>query len=983
MQSFWFWKNWSLDYRVSWFGLAGFFLISFFFLWYGYLMGPSNVIEWEVFQHQVTRESTNHTFEVGNFEFSVPIESYLTFGYFNGSPVHPNTIASYFFIFGLAICTLVLLCIITTLDRFLFFVGIGLFVLFMVTLRLEVIRLFGISGRVIPIIIIGIFVLVSFYFHTIRSSTPFLLRLLVFIGITSIIGLIVYFFAGVPYPFLHLATSGYLAAIVLSVVFILMIAHEIMASFVYVTSSGTSSSKSLRHFFIISVIYLINLVLTYMHEVRIIDWNFIFIDLYLLVSISAVLGIWGFKHREVLYENITPFYPFGAFLIISLATITFLTTGMLLGNHNDAALKIIRDVIIFSHLGYGVIFFVYIISNFIIMMAENLSAYKVLYRPSRMPYFTFRFAGLIATMAFIFYSNWHSYVYNGMSGFYNHLGDLYQLMDKKMLAEAYYQQGRSNGFQNNRSNYSLGLIESHKNEFKKAHFHYELANAKRPTTYSLANDGNLFIIEGRYFEGITSLAKAVSRFPESGVLQNNLGYAYSKIHRLDSALILFNNAQRHSVSKPLAQSNFIATIGNEYLPVKVDSLVNSYNSSSPYTLSNALAVATLQHQSFTYTFDPMSNPRLNMATAAQLNNFLAYSVKKLDTASINKARRIINDPSNAEYSESLKATLAQAYYHQNNVTQALATISELAFLSQIMQGKFNYIAGLWSLEQGSPELAISYFDYAVMFDYKEAKLYNAIALAEARYLPQALLATDSLLVHKDETIQEIGRQLRKIITVPFADLNTLNDLEKYQFCRYRIGNGDTLLFNRVISSFQSNDYKVSALLEMSQRQFDLSNASAAMQYMNQIKRIPISDKKLVEKVQHFELLLLASRGDLKTLTSRLQSGITFSRKQELEKALYDALMSEAAGDTITAEKKYAILADYNPFFEEGIITAARYFKKHSANDMRAYSILAEAIHVNTTSHRLWMAYRQEALNVGFDNQAADAAEQAEELKRRK
>ena len=135
---------------------------------------------------------------------------------------------------------------------------------------------------------------------------------------------------------------------------------------------------------------------------------------------------------------------------------------MLLGTANDPALKVIRDFIIFTHLGFGIIFLMYIFSNFILMMADDVNVYKILYTPNRMPYFTYRFAGLITMLAFVFYSNWHEYVYHSSSGFYNSLGDLYQTMEKKGLAEAYYQQGRSYGFQNHHSNYVIGFLEGQK-----------------------------------------------------------------------------------------------------------------------------------------------------------------------------------------------------------------------------------------------------------------------------------------------------------------------------------------------------------------------------------------------------------------------------------------------------------------------------------------------------------------------------------------
>ena len=81
----------------------------------------------------------------------------------------------------------------------------------------------------------------------------------------------------------------------------------------------------------------------------VIEWNFIYINLYLLLTISALLGLWGFSQRESMYRNIFPFAPYGAYFFLCLGAICFATTGNLLSNANDPALKIIRDGIIFSH----------------------------------------------------------------------------------------------------------------------------------------------------------------------------------------------------------------------------------------------------------------------------------------------------------------------------------------------------------------------------------------------------------------------------------------------------------------------------------------------------------------------------------------------------------------------------------------------------------------------------------------------------------
>jgi hypothetical protein len=879
------------------------------------------------------------------------------------------------------LCAVLLLTLITTLEKFWYFAGMALFILFMVSMRLEVLRLFEVPGRIVPIIIIALFAMVSFYFNSFRPATSFLVRLFTFLFLTALLALAIVLFAGVEYPFLHLAVTGYTPGLVLSVIFILMVAHEIPASFVYITSTGTATSKSLRHFSIISVVYMVNLVLAYMHEKNIIEWDFVYINFFLLLSISAMLGIWGFRQRENLYESIFPFNPSGAYAIVALGSITFFTGGLLLGNHNDPAVKIIRDVIIFSHIGYGGIFLIYMVSNFMLMMAENRNAWKVLYKPSRMPYFTFRFAGLIATLAFVFFSNWREYAYHGMSGFYNHLGDLYGLLGRQTLAEAYYQQGRSYGFQNNRSNYVLAQLEIEKNNVRNAYNHYEMANNIRPTEFSLANEGNLYLAEKRTFESIAFLAEALQKIPGSGQLQNNLGLAYSKIHKLDSAYFFFDAARKHKHTREQAEANIIALIGKEYLPVQADSLLGTFGRPAHLAAGNALTVASSQGQSFNHTIDPLAHTKLDIPTATLLNNYMVYNLKQLDTTTLSQLEKIITDPVNLDYREALKATLAHAYYHQHQVYKALTIMGELGYLSEIMQGKFNYIAGLWALEQGHPELALTSFNFAVDHDYKEARLYHALALAEARQFQEALTAADSLLGHKDENVQEIGKQLRLVLN-PSVDISTFTDLEKYQFCRYRLGVHDTVMFDRIVPLFVQDEYKVLACLEMAERLLEFNVLNTAIRYLNQAGFLVVSDETLINRLKHLELRLLAMLSKTDQLATRMQ-GIAFSRKQAPEKLLYESMIQEAAGDSSKAQRGFEILASLNPFFEEGIISAARFFKKNEPNTLKAYGILAEAVQYNTSSYRLWMAYAEEAARVGFENYARVAVEEAGRLLRRK
>lgn len=971
MQSVWFWRSWSGDYRLFWYVCAALFVLGISFLWYSYFKGPSRVIGWEKFYEQKTVETISHAFEVGTFEFSIPIESYLTYEYFRGGSIQPNARAFYLFIAGLVLCALIILTVITTVSRFWYFAGMGLFILFLVSLRLEVLKLFGQTGQIFPIAIIGVYILTSFYFSFIRTATPFIIRFLVFVAITVLIAIVISLFAGVYLPFLHLSVTGYTTGLILSVIFILMVAHEIPASFVFLAGQGTATGKSLNHFIIISVVYLVNLWLAYFNEAGIVEWSFLYINLYLLLSTSAILGIWGFKNREVLYETITPFYPFGGYFVLALATILLITTGFLIGNHNDPALKIIRDITIFSHIGYGIIFLLYVFSNFIVMLAQNMPVHKVLYQPNRMPYFTFRLGGFIATLAFVFYMNWKEYVYHSFSGFYNNLGDLYTLLEQPAFAEAYYLKGKSYGFQNNRSNYVLADIETKRNNLEKALNHYELANGKRPTAFSLINHANLYAFSGSHFEAIIKYNNALN-IESSPYIRNNLGIAYAKIHKLDSALAMFELARKSNLTQGTAETNFLALIGQEYIPIKVDS-VSKLFLQTPAVEGNALALATLQRQKISVEPYKLTDSELNLLTATRLNNYIVYALKELDTAFIEKAFRLVSDSINEPYSEALKATLAQAYYHQGNVSKAMAILAELGYLSQSMQGEYNYILGLWALEQGAPEVSVSHFNNAVATNYKEAQPYHAIALAESNNLQEASEASRQLRSHPDTTLREIGRQLLHALTMSPTALASANDLERYQFFRYRITSRDTLLFTRLLNQFSNNEYRALACYEMSKRQLTVGRLHEAKKYINLAKQ-QVANRQLQQKINDTDWLIRVVSEDF----SLSAAGIS-TPAAKAERLLYEALLSEQQGDSLKAKQYFHMLGTYNPFFEEGVLAAARYFDRHPSDPLQIYNLLTDAIYLNKHSYRLLNAYAEEADRLGFDEYAAGARNRAKEI----
>lgn len=981
MSSLFFWRDWVKEYRYTWIATAVIFCFSLVFLWYGYFRGPDGVTNWSRLQEQKTLETNVHTFRLGPFEINVPGESYVILEHFNASRLHPDISSSYMFLGVFALCFIVLISVVTTLEKFWYFFGMTLIILLLISLRFEVLGLFGSHHLATAAGVIGLYAIPSVYFNLFRSRTPLLFRILTFTAITILLGAAIVYFSWVPFPFYHIYLTSLTGTMVLSLIFIILVGHEIMAAFVYLVGQGPS--RSMQHMLIIGVIYLVNVFITALHELRVINWDFIYLNAYLLLSISALIGIWGYRNREVLYRNIMAFYPFGALIYLALGAICFATTAHLLTNLNDPGLKIIREIIIFVHAGYGLMFLLYLISNYGDLLTSNAPAYRVMYTPRRMPYFSYRLAGLIATLAFVVYANWRDYLYHGMAAFYNIAGDLHTRMANETFAESFYLQGQRQGYQNYRSSYMLAHIKSSKLNIKEAHYYYGLANDKGATEYSLVNAGNIHLWTSEYFKAIKAYTDGLKTKPGSAFLANNAGVAYLKVRNVDSAAFFLNQAREDRKARSTAEMNFFGLAASEFIPLKTDSLLRAFDSDAPGTISNALASATVFRTPFNYDVDPLANKKLNLHTATLLNNYTIHNAKRIDSVFVNEAYRIASDPDNASFSEALKSSLAFGFYHQGNISGAMGVLAEQVFLSQSYQGKFNYIMGLWALEQGNPERASTFFSYADTYDFKDARFYNAIALTEARRVRNAINAWDTVLVHGDDAQKQIATRIKQILTIPPSEAELLTDPERYQFCRYRIGTSDSVLFNRLSNRFDDANYKAQALLDMSRKYFEAGQVVPAIRYYRRIGGLRLTDQRLYNETRHFELRMLASRGQVRELASQINDGIEFPPERNLEKMFYTALISDANGDTITAEKNYRVLATYNPYFEEAVIAAYQFFRKTEDKKLYPYTILAEAIQFNPESLPLLRVYRDEALRVGLDEYAANVTERIVELETRR
>ncbi len=975
MQSLFFWKNWSKPFQLLfWFLLSIAFIAASFFL-FAYFQNPSLAIAWDQIQQLELIDVPIRNFSIGLFDVSIPADNYLLLESLSGSGLQTSPWIFYVFLFFLVNAYVVLLSIITTLKRFSFLMGMGLFILVIVSLQLEALQFFGLSNKLPTIGTLILFAGVAYYFQSFRVRASFIQRAFAFYALSLITGLCILFFSRVNQPFLHLAVNGLVSGMVLCIVFIFLVAHEIVASFIYIVTQSTKPQKSARHFFVITAIYFINLFLSYLIKEGQLDWNIFVVNSFFLLGVSSVLSIWGTKNREPLYEDLLPSPALAIYFILAIMGVAFATLFFFSATASTTMTEGLEDLIIYSHLGYGLIFLVYVIANFSPMLMANLPVYKVLYKPSTMPFFTFRAMGLIATYAFLsFASNWGSYVNQAYAAYYNAYGDLYYQQGELITAEGYFKKSILYRNQNHHAHYALATIYSYQLDPAKERSEYAEACETSATEISYINLSEVYGRSGNALATSLVLGEGLKKFPISGVLQNAQALAYSKLNSPDSALYFFQQARNLSTTKDIAETNLVALSAKFKFNYPADSLLGLLGSSKAGAKSNALALATIQQLPIDIKFELPSDTVLSVREATLIGNYVINQRKTIDTAFLSQIVLLARKPSNENFKEDLIASSAQAFYEQGQVKKAADLIRALAYSTG--RGKYFNLLGLWLLEQKNPATAANYFKVANEKSVPLALFYQAIANTEADSLAKAIPLWEIIAQSLDSVYSNKAKKMLALLQTKNISTNA-SDEDKYNFCRYKIPLTDSLQFINVVRSIGNEDLKAKALLDRSKKWFEKDEPEIAVAYLSNLRGLKLKDKTLAEDILYFNLLLAADRGNWDAIQKQL--AVDLSEGHTNEKIYLQALLDEKNNKQEAALKKFHYLANTNIQFEEALLASAHFFLKDSTDRLKPYSILVSGLLAKPNSIKLLKAYVKEAAILGFDEESELSLEKLKKL----
>ncbi|RLD23054.1 MAG: hypothetical protein DRI71_06280, partial [Bacteroidetes bacterium] len=540
MSKHFYWQHWQQPYKLI-FWLLFIVLVAFAgAVLLLQALGPEYLIKWHVFSQQSSFPADFTMFSKGPFSFSITGYKTVISEVFSGGDM-PSAIwfqKLLILIIGLAIT--LYLSLVTMFKRFWYLVAMGGLLGFLILFHVEAVEIFGWNDVKTLVLVFIMFLTPSYYLHAFKYESGFGFRTIVMAGSVLILITLIYFFSEAQDPFISLLSFGIMAPYLLILLFILAVAHEIVAAFVNVISAtkGIANKVKLRHFMIITLIYLANILISYLKITHYIDWELFYINPYLLLVISAILGIWGSHTRASLYSGASDkkiLWPILYMIIgiVSLATLTYFMLSL-----NDPFIKVLGDIIIYAHLVIGVTFLLYVIYNFIPLIEKGYEIKKILYNPTNFPYFTYKLLSIIGIVALFAVAGFDYPIWYSMGGYNNVKADLVYEHDHLDAAEAYYINANGFAYHNNKSNYSLAKMYLAK-DLLKATEYFSNPLDQRPTAQTVVNAANLQSSQQDYYSGLFTLQNGYKKLANNDHLINNLAVQFEKLKLVDSAAYYF------------------------------------------------------------------------------------------------------------------------------------------------------------------------------------------------------------------------------------------------------------------------------------------------------------------------------------------------------------------------------------------------------------------------------------------------------------
>ncbi len=917
---------------------------------YHYTSGLDNAIDWIVTSNTEIQKVAVDAFTSGLFNFSIPADNHLIWETFGATSMQVNLSYLYLILATLLVGMPMIHAAISYFPRIPFLIANVILIFLITFIHLEQTMPFGSPDRLPVYIFIGLLLGLGYLFQAFLQETKAILRFLTFLVVYVMMGAAIYYTSTIDWPYLMIAPYAFNAAVILTVLFIAATAQEVIY-FILMLSGRTASSIRMnngKHFLILSTLYLINLLLLYLRNAGHIRVDLSVANEFTLLVFSTLIAFYTIREKKVLFGSIG-FNPWGYYLLGALGIIGFGLIASQAAMVNDPVMDSMEDIISYTHLAFGTMFFFYVIMNFLNPLFQNLQVYRIVYKEVNFPFLTSILGGMVGVAAFFFLANKTPY-FEVRAGYFNLHGDINFVKGDLGLARRYYEQGGLYGGNNHKSYYQLATISAIEKD--KADFETFMKRSfmKNPSEYAFIRLSDFYKQEGDFFNALFVLREGLQKFPKSSALRNNIAVMYTNLNILDSALIYLDNDLFDSRWENMSVSNSWYVYTKSNLSFEKDSIETLLaETNNPSVQSNYLAYANSRGLQLTLdNFSVFEDSLLTNSKLSVLNNLAVNNTKipqNIFDIIINRS----NVVENATYATVLDYDAVVASYHKGDFNTALRILDRLQGGNASQKGHFLNISGLIALKNGAYRIASEFFRRSLESGDQSAQLNYGIALSEAGMTEEAIRYWNRLeLITTDSSIAQVAFNMSNNLSMSIKEvMGHENDVLKYQFLKY---NGINLSFAECSDILETIMDENAIIGAVNDQIYDLINTgryteAEAYEALALSKNLPITPKN--------QLALALAADNMETLKS-------LRTENELLQLLVDQKT-----DT-SSLKIMADLAIANPFDITTVLVVIDHLKNNNQLQW-AYEVAQAALEINRYSVPLIKTYALTAVEANYTN----------------
>lgn len=973
-----FWKGWPKDTQILYvllLLLLGLGLLSMAWI-LAYRLDW--VLSWSAEKSLEPIKHTLNHLHFGIFQIPVEGELFLIKEKFTASALEMQPSLYQIYAIFVAFCMVIFVSVLPSLRSLWYGIGMTIFIFFLTYINLDYLQVLPYPKTLLLICLLS-YLGLSFYFHNFKRSLGLGWRILAFSILT--LGLSIWIGQKSPwaYPSVFLLAYGGYFLVALTLLFISLTAHDILYSFLrlILKYNAEGGKGNLIHFSVFTVFYLFNLITIYLKQTAYVDWDIYTIPVYVLFIISTVLGIWGFRDRQVLFNFMMPFRTQGALIYATLGLLSLTTMGFHLLQGNDATTDVFHDFILYSYVGFGVSFYFYILFNFTPLLAEKRDILPVIYEGKSFPYGILRYFGLIILFAFFIQGNQILY-YQMAGGYYNGLGDAYLIHRDYHLAKVNYQFAQASDRLSHRANYSLATLARLEEDNAVEVYHLKTGSRRQPSPQSFIRISNLLLAKEKTFDALFELRKGLDKFPNSLEINNNLALIYQQQEISDSAFYYLDRADAYAGSSPIAQNNLWA-----YLAQALDE-VPSLDSLPPIKASqenlagwvNRLALHSKGRDTLRLGQYPSPSEQPLPLHFAFSYNYAVNQMGYLDSLALEQLRIFAQRDSVGQFSYRLDLIEACYYYYGGAINEGIQRLTVNPQLRE--QPYLNTLLGLWLMEQGAYRSAITYLDNAIDLGNELAEFYKALAMTENRDFKNAFSLWQSLY-EKADKFPDDAPLIERMLRILPDEVDIQDDMDRYNLIHYKAYLLPAEVLVQIYNEINTPLYQMKAAPDVMLYLIRNGELTEATKIFDRVRPLLNQADEFTQSNNHRAYLyLLNARQEYELLLKEIDQLALLPLHQRT--LLYvQANAHEGLQQNAQAEKLYEKALQMAPIDEGGVIKAASFFQGKLNNLDKAYNALVNAVRLNPYSLLVYEQYALVALAMGFDNYAEYALEQIKAL----